>query len=492
MTCWGPDVPDTLELLADLLAPALAQKQAREYGLTLKHDASTTPASGVYSHGPGGLLTWPGVNPDVFNAAMGPMSILSQLPTLPTNYMTPTYFTLTGVKADTGSEPATPCDDGVVAGIMKGCMTTSVFGRYDRETPVLDLARLGQLNDRADPMDLRIIGSPLALNGPFAGLPGSASPADVLTNEISRKFWERNVSFHRLLAHQLWKGNPSNSNAGGGYKEMTGLDTLINTGYVDAETGSACAAVDSYVVDLNYLRIDANSTTVVARITDMKYQLDQRAMRSGLAPVRWVIAMRPQMFYELTAIWPCTYLSFRCMLDGSSANRNTIDAADAIRFRDEMRAGKYLLIDGERVEVVVDDGIVELDGNTSGGHFPKGCFSADIYFIPMSVVGGQSVLYLEYFQFQNAAMDAALQQMVLGRVEGAFFTYPKQKNMCVQWASIIEPRLVLRTPWLAGRIKNVVYCPIQHEREPFPEDPYFVNGGKSERVGPSYYKLWQT
>lgn len=482
---------DALELLADILGPALQQKQARDYGLTLKHDASTTPATGVYRHGPGGLLTWPGVDPDVFNASLGPYSILNQIPAVPSNQMSPTYMVLTGVKADTGSEPAGPCDDGVVAGLMKGGMITSVFGRYLRETPVLSLERLGQVNDRADPMDLRLIGSPLAMNGPFGGLPSSAAPADVLTNEIAGKFWERNVSFHRLLAHQLWTGNPSNNNAGGGYKELTGLQTLVNTGYVDAETNAALSAIDSYVTDANHRRIDTGSTEVVARITDTYYQLKQRADRAGLSPVRWVIAMRPQMFYELTAVWPCTYLSFRCMLDGNSANRNNIDAQDAVRFRDDMRGGKFLLIDGERVDVVVDDGIPE-DTAATAGSIPRGCFESDIYFLPMSVVGGRQVLYLEYFQWDNSAMRDALGNMIIGRIEGAFFTYPKQKNLCVQWASLIVPRLILRTPWLAARIQNIQYCPFQHEREPFPEDPYFVNGGHTERVGPSYYKLWQT
>lgn len=482
-------VTDLIQTLAAALAPHINQAQGRQfggYGTALKHDITGTPALNQYSHGPGGMLTWPGVDPVLFSSMMGNFSILSQLPTMPSLYTNPTYLTLTGVRDVTGSEPDGVCDDAPVAGLMKACMTTSVFGRYERATPLLEVNRLGQRLDRSDPLDLRLANSPMAGSGPFGGM---VAPGDVLTNEIARKFWERNVAFYRLLATQLWQGNPVNNSANGGYKEMTGLELLVNTGYVDAEQGTACPSVDSYVRSFGHARVDANATNIVAAVTDAYHQLKTRAQRAGVMPVRWVIAMRPDLFYELTAIWPCSYLTFRCTT-ASAGTPDNIDAQDAVRFRDEMRAGSYLLIDGERVEVMQDDGIPELSGNDSAGNFPRGCFETSIYFLPMSVVGGQSTLYLEYFQFDNPSITDALGNMVLGRVEGAFITWPRQTNMCIQFQSKIEPRLVLRTPWLAARISDVVYCPIQHTPEPFPTDPYFVNGGVSTRSGPSYHSLW--
>lgn len=482
-----------LTALADALGPELERQKAMRYGVTFKHDITGTPSAVQYSHGPMGLLSFPGVDQRIFNTTMGSMSMLSRIPATPSLYTNPTYFTITGVRADSGDEPSDACDDAPEAGLMKGCLTTSVFGKYARQTPLLDLTRLGQRNDRADPLDLSLVNSPIGDSGLFSG-PGAgvSTPGDILTNEISRKFWERNVALHRLLMKQLWQGNPANNT--GGYKEMTGLDLLINTGYVDAETGTACAAMDSYVRNANYGRIDADTTDVVARVTDMYYQLKSRAMRAGVTPVNWVIAMKPQLFYELTALWPCSYLSFRCATSiETPAMVGNIDARDAIRFRDEMRAGQYLIIDGDRVNVVLDDGIAEDDGNSSGGNFPAGCFSTSIYFIPLSVVGGQAVTFMEYFQYQNPSIqDAMTGAMLLGRIEGPWITFTKQTNGCFKWQSQIEPRLVLRTPWLAGKIQNIVYCPVQHEREVFPEDPYFVNGGKSERTGPSFYSLWQS
>lgn len=485
-------MPSVLEELAATLAPMMDAQKARQFGVGYKHDASGTPISVGYSHGPGGLLTFPGVDNTVFHTVMGNMSILGQIPSTPSVFTNPTYFTVTGVQADTGDEMTDPCDNAPTAGLMKGCMLTSVFGRYERATPELEVNRLGQRNDRSDPMDLALVGSPIAASGIFNR--GASAPGDVFTNEVSRKFWELGVSFWRLLAQQLWQGSPANNTSGSGYKEMTGLSTLVNTGHTDAETGSACAALDSYVANFNHTRIDASDSDIVAAITNMYHQVYTRAEGMGMLPVRWVLAMRPQMFYELTSIWPCSYLSYRCATSPGMADpmQGVIDAQDAIAMRDAMRAGKYLMVDGQRIEVVLDHGIVELNGNNSDSNFPAGCFESDIYLLPMSVVGGRSVLFMEYFDFQNPSAQSAIGNMWLGRSDGPFLTWPRQTNTCIVWQSKVEPRLVLRTPWLAARLQNVVYCPIQQTREPFPADAYFTDGGKTSRPGPSLYALWQS
>lgn len=486
---------NVLEGLAKELAPILAQQQARQFGIGYKHDAPGTPITTGFNHGPGGLLTFPGVDPTIFHTVMGHTSLLGQLPTVASVYTNPTFFTITGVQDDIGSEKDDVCADAPTAGLMKGCMLTSVFGRYERATPELELNRLGQRIDRADPMDLTLVGSPIASSGLFnTGQQGAQAPGDVLTNEVSRKFWERNVSLWRLLSRQLWNGSPVNNTAGGGYKEMTGFSVLVNTGHRDAETGVACPALDSYISNFNYGSVSTSGTQIISAITDMYYQMKRRAELTGIAPVRWVFAMRSQLFYEISAVWPCAYLSYRC--NPSSGATEFIDAQDAVRFRDEMRSGRYLLIDGERIEVVLDDGMPELDGNSSGGSFPGGCFATDIYLIPMSVVGGRAVTFMEYFDYGNASLATALSDnLVLARQEGAFLTWIRQKNQCIVWQTKVEPRLIMRTPWLAARLQNVVYCPVQHERTSFPNDPYFVDGGKTFRnagEGPSFYSLWQS
>lgn len=491
---------DIEQALVQLLMPALERERGRVYGMksaeAYKHDvAGPSPITAGYSHGEGGLLSFPGVDPDIFNAAVGNESILGRLPTVGTVETNPTFWTFTGVQGTTGSNKEDVCDDAPVAGLAKACLTTAVFGRYELATAQLELNRLGQRTDRADPMDLRLIGTPLgnAAGAIFGGPGPQGTPGDVLTNEISRKFWERNVAFQRLLAEQLWAGNPANNSGGGGYKEFPGFERLVNTGYVDAETNQACAAVDSVVRNFGSVRIDGSGggDAIVNAISDIYFHLKDRARRANLMPVRWVIAMRPQLFFELTKVWPCSYLTYRCQT--TTNQQVVITGEEQTRMRDEMRGGSYLVIDGERVEVVQDDAIPETDGNEAGQTL--GCFASDIYFIPMSVVGGRAVTFMQYQEYNNPSLrDALTGRMVLGMIEGAFLTWPRQTNQCVQWQSKIEPRLIMRTPWLAGRLQNVLYCPTEHTRDSFPDGTYFVNGGRTNRVaqGPSYYSHWQS
>lgn len=480
--------PDqALSALAEIMGPLIRQQEAQRYGIGLAHDASGTPTA-VYSHGPGGLLTFPGVDPAAFQTIMGAESMLGQLATSPSLYTNPTYYTITGVQGDSGSEKEDVCDNAPTAGLLKACLTTSVFGRYERATSEMEINRLGQRVDRADPMDLSLVGNPLAQNVFAVGPESVGFPGDLLTNEVGRRFWERNVSFHRLLSQQLWVGNPTNNAVGGGYKELTGFDQLITTGYTDAETGTVCPSVDSYIRDLNYLRVDGNCDRMVIEVTNAFYQIRDRAIRMGVTPVRWLLAMRPQLFYALTACWPCSYLTDKCEMAGQE--RIFVTGNEQIRMRDEMRAGKYLIIDGIRVDVVTDDGIAE-DADIDNANVPAGCFATDIYFIPMSVVGGRAVTFLEFFQYNNPSILDALGNLILGRIEGAFLTWPRQLNQCIVWQSKIEPRLVMRTPWLAARLQNVLYCPIQHTRDTFPDRPYHVDGGRTKRDGPSYFSPWQ-
>lgn len=487
---------NVLEQLAAALAAEGRKSAGNDFLYGRKHTAPGDPITIGYSHGPGGLLTFPGVDNTVFHTIMGNTSIIGQLPAMPTVITNPTFLTLTGVGDDTGDEPDEPCDDAPVGGLLSGCMLTSVFGRYERQTPELEISRLGQRVDRADPLDLALVGSPIASTGIFnTGAQSAAAPADVLTNEVSRKFWERNISLWRLLSRQLWTGNPANNAAGGGgYKELTGFQVLINTGHVDIQTGTECPEMDSHISSFGYGAIDGENSDIIAHFTNVWHQLNHRARGMGLNPVRWVVAMKPEMFWHLTSIWPCSYYTYRCLTSpGMDAPASlNMDAVAMRNLVNDMRNGQYLLVDGDRIDVVLDDGIPETT-HTENGSIPSGCFSSDIYFIPMSVVGGRSVTYLEYFDYSNPSAQAAINNMGLYRSEGAFLTWPKQKNTCIQWQTRVEPRLIMRTPWLAARIQNVVYCPIEHVREPFPDDPYYVGGGgEISRAGPSYYALWQS
>ncbi len=475
-------------------------------GAGYKHDSPGTPTA-IYAHGPEGVFTFPGVNPEVFSATIGVESgMIGILPKTPSVFTNPVYLSITGVQDDIGAEVTNVCDNAPTGGLIKTCKLTSVFGRYQRATREIYLDRLGMRNDFADPSNLRLMNS---LTGNVPGVardnilyPQHAPPGEWDLNlEVSKVFMELGVSISRLLSRQLWTGSPANNSAAGeaaGFKELTGFELLVNTGKVDAETNTACPALDSDVKDFNFANVDGSDGPDIVNVVAYLYRFVRSiARKTGLDPVEWVFAMREELFYELSAVWPCRYDTYRCQVQDTAQATVFINGRDEINRRDDMRQNRYLLVDGVRIGVVFDDGITELNDTTSAS-LNAGEFSSDIYLIPLTVSGGVPVSFMEYFQHQNTALQESMNRLPGPQISitnnGAWIWTARQTNLCFVWQGKVEPRLVIRTPQLAGRIQNVKYIPLQHTRQPFPDDPYFVNGGVTSRIGngPSFFNEWQS
>lgn len=472
----------------------LALAQAMVGAMMSQKAVSSTPTT-TYAHGPGGLFSHPALERPLFSAMLLPREGLqSRLPVRPSNFANPLYGLVTGVTATTGSEPTGPCDDFPVAGLTKLCMQSTTFGRMGRMSRVFELDRVGLLTDRGEHTDFQFLGNVMAgtnaANMP-SGIPGLGGLAGMANSEMAKAAFELAVSFARDFARESYTGNPANNTANGGRKYARGFDLLINTGYRDAESGQACPAADSIVRSFGNRDIASFGGTLVREVTNTYRNLRYIARGAGLDPVKWAIAMPWAAFYEITEVWPCAYLTYRC----TANDGQRFDAGVAIEMRDQMRGniyertGQYLLIDGERVEVVIDDGIEELG---IGG----GTFRSSIYFVPLTVLGGTPVTYIEYLNYDapNGAMDAARLMAPEGSYmttdNGRFLWHKKPPtNFCVQFLVKSETRIILRTPHLAGRLTGVQYTPIQHERSPFTDSAYFVNGGRTDRggYGPSYY-----
>jgi len=230
---------------------------------------------------------------------------------------------------------------------------------------------------------------------------------------------------------------------------------------------------------------------IVRVLTTMWRFVNHIASHTGLNPARWALSMRTSLFWELTDCWPCSYLTHRCDFGNAQAGV-TINTPDNIRMRDEMRNGNYLVIDGVRIPVILDDNIVE-ETSDENGQIPINCFASDIYLVPMTVRGNTPVTYWQYYDYRAGTMQAVVQ----GRLSTFFWTDAGMylwtfdtQNWCVVHEAKIEPRLILRTPQIAGRLQNVVYCPLQHPRDPQPDDPYFVDGGVTEPPAPSLWSDW--
>jgi len=201
--------------------------------------------------------------------------------------------------------------------------------------------------------------------------------------------------------------------------------------------------------------------------------------------------MRPQLFFELTAIWPCQYLTNRCA-NSAGTNVAVVNDQTNVDMRDQMRNGSFLWVNGVQVPVVTDDGIWE-DSVTTDGHLNPGEFSSDIYFIPIRFQGAVPAIYWEYLDYTQAMAEVANLEgkQFWATDNGRYMWTMQQLNYCFKIQGKIEPRVILRTPQLAGRIQNVKYSPLQHLRDWNEDSFYFKKGGKEEySTPPTYYSDW--
>jgi len=491
-----PNAPtiDYAALAGQLLMQAAAQNGQAIFnggvGFPAYKAVSSTPTT-TYGHGNGGLFSYPGLERPVFSAMLLPvLGLQSLLPVRKSNTENPVYGIFTGVTATTGSEPTGVCDDPPTAGLSKLCEHTFVWGRQSRQTRVFELDRFGRITNRGEFRDLQLMGNPFNQANPNVPTIPGMSASGALNDEVAKALFEFAVAWSRDFAVELYSGNPTNNTASGGRKYFHGLDTLINTGYRDAETSVACPAADSIVRSFGDLRVDSNGTSFVRTMTYIFRNLHYIAEQAGLLPAEWVLAMRWGLFYEITEIWPCAYATYRCQTGLFSTSQTQVtDSATLIRMRDEMRAGRYLLIDGERVPVVTDEAITETEP-------AAGVFESQIYFVPLRVLGNTPVTFLEHFDYDapGAAMEAAR----VFAPDGSYYTSDSGRflwhrkpptNYCVQIMSKTEPRLLLLTPHLAARLTDIRYSPLIHERESFTDAGYFADGGKTDRLGygPSLY-----
>lgn len=474
-----------------------------------KHDVTGAPV-GPYGHGVGGLFSMPGQDAKIFSAMLQPqLSIINDLPVLTADpvpgagyggYQQEFFTTITGVTAsqqDDANQPTQECQPFPRGGLMKVCTLVSPYARYGAQLDQLNIEQLGMLTNPADPTYLQNMNLQNPPLGPTA--PGGLN--NILYNEFSRRAFTAIQGYALKVAEKVWTGDPALSASSNRWKDVLGLNTQINTGNKrDALSSQLCTIMNSDVKNYNY-GIVSGANTTISNVIDTVWQfLNVKARQSGLMPVRWKLYMRSQLFDELTKIWPIIYyqqLIAAATTMGSSARFNF--GTDVMQLREQMREQLFLPIRNARVEVGLDDGIPERNGDPSTSGFNaallSGQFASDMYFVPLTVLGGIPVTYMEPFNQANAITEQVIRD---GRILNTFTSdggmyrwYTLQTRGCVQWDFVSQFRLVLRTPNIAGRIQNVGYAPLQHFPDAFNSSSYFADGGRTNNpVTPPYYAEW--
>lgn len=459
---------------------------------------ATGNPQGPYVHGPGGLFGVRGLSREVISTHTQITGSLGEiLPIRSSVDINPLFPYITGFLRSDQQEKNGICDDPEEANNFKTCIQTTIFGRKEFKTRTLEINHVGQRINRGEFMDLDLVNSPLVnqLGGLMQGFTGLSNQQGILAGrEMFARFVEVGVAFQRWFCPQVYVGNPSNNSAGGGYKEFPGLDLLISTTKVDALTGQACPSLRSTIMDFGYRLVSDNTDpNIVRAITTMYRVLTRKAVQQNLAPVEIAITMREPLFYELTRVWPCQYNTDGCAV--GQTKFQDVNASDAIEFRDRMRNGSFLMIDGKPVRVILDDCIME-ENKADQASLPVSGFASDIYFVPLTARGGTlRTMYWEYFDYSQGALQAATDARAgtFFWSDGGVFLWGIRppNNWCIDAISKVEPRLILRTPQLAGRLTNVAYVPLLHTDDPLPSQDYHVNGGVTTgRPGPSPFSEW--
>jgi len=278
--------------LIESLALALAPAMQKELGQ--KHTYPTGTPSTPYTHGPGGLFGVAGIERDLIHTRVRGRGLAWRLPSVANVYTDPLYAYITGFQDSTGSNPTGPCDDGKIVGSMKSCLQTAQFGRYPLMTRELEVNRVGQLINRGEFNDLRLLNDPIVPELGSSIFPNMSGQSQLQAGaEVLARFLEVGQEYVNILGRQTYTGNPTNNTAGG-YAEFPGLDILIGKNKVDAVTGTSCPSLNSDIKDYNYQKVDEEGTSpnVVTVLTMLFRYVKHLATSTGLDPATWAITMR--------------------------------------------------------------------------------------------------------------------------------------------------------------------------------------------------------
>lgn len=452
--------------------------------------SSATP--GIAPTGVNSLFNTPGLNPLIPTTYIGPDGIENFLEqnghVMSTNYMQELYGIITGQTASTGEEQTAPCADSApVAGDLKLCQQTWVFGEMTMNSKSIRMDNLGELYNSASPINLQLINNPFATEIATQAVPMQVN--EIFRSAIAKSVVELANDFKRRYARLAWDGNPGNTSGNsGGYLEYNGLNRIVNTGYRDAVTGTVCSAADSLVLDANSTIVQNNAGVVVRNFVEAYRSRQKLADDIGMSGVQFAWVMRYQLFLALTDIWPCAYLTYRCYTAAPSGSSATgfVDTSAQAALRDEMRRGRFLLIDGVQVPVIIDNTLDE--ANTGNGNF-----ESNAYLLPLAGGGMGQLLYMEYFNYRNQyGLGGQLAGAFAGQnfrvsADGRFVTVLLPvTGFCQQVQMRTRKRIILRTPFLAARIDNLQYNVYVHEREWQPGTSFFENGGNTSFAGQQF------
>lgn len=482
--------------------PGLVQDLVnKNLGTATKNDPPLAPVA-PYLHGTGGLFNRRDRENPIFAAMMAPNAgVADALPMFNGARNLDNQFggtdwafdsLITGQTAgnldDFANQPTTPCADGPVAGLLKFCSMANTLGNYKMSTREVDIFRAGRVSDMTDAFTVQVANEmPQSVFGTPTSTP---SLQNAVSNELASRIWEMILGFQRMFYPRVFTGSPANNV--GTAMDIVGLDIHINSGNkIDSSSQTICTAANSDVKSFGS-RVVGSATDIVRYLEMCDAFVTYKARRQGLGTPEYIVAMRPELWQEITQIIPAQKLQqvIAVITNMGTNTRANIDSNAVFNERNAMRDSMLIPLNGRMVRVVVDDTIAETNlGNVAG--VPT--YSSTIYGIPLTVMGGYPVTFWEYFNHANAQAQAIelASNGLTWTTDGGLFRWTSEfAKGCLKLNATMTPRLRMRTPQIAWRIDNVAYQPLQHFSDWSPNSSYFVDGGVTTGGGNKYYPSW--
>lgn len=464
-------------------------EELRELGLLqtgAKNDpSSTTPSTqALYGPFPGsttqfGPFADGGVRPGMYSATARARTAASVIPLFPTDVYNELIEIETGVTEGSGNNTTSSCGDAPKPGDLKVMRVSSVSGIINIQTRVFDITQAGMRKTRAS-VDREMFNTAAAINPWLPGTEG-VDGTDRASSELRAALYTLGMELERNIGQVMFvgsQGTESNTYRGVA-RQWAGFDNLIKTGYTDSVTGLAAPAADSVVESFNAVvtGTDSFSRTVVEAITDAHFAANDRASQVSSVAPEYALFMRPDLFRALTERWAVAYTTFRA--DGAQYEEITRDGFALQQMRLDMQNGRYLLIDGVRVPVVLDDSIAR---ETLGNNYYK----SDVYGVALRW-GSRPLVYTEYFNMGNPDAEALASSTIAGADDsrvinnGMYRVFKKNQGGCYQFQFFARPRLILDAPFVHFRVDDIFYYNYAKTRDVRPGMSLYSNGGVSYR-----------
>lgn len=465
-----------------------------------KNDPPLSPV-GPYLHGPNGLFNRRDRANPVFATIMGPMmGVADSLPVFNGARDLDNQFggtdaafenLITGETAgaldDFANQPTAPCQDAPVGGLLKFCSLVNTFGNYKMATREVQDDRAGRVADMTDAFAVQVANT--FPQGIFATSTTTPSLQNAVNNELATRIWEMFLSFQRMFAPRVFIGSPANNN--GEKRDIVGLDIHINSGNKrDATNNVLCTAANSIVKNFGG-NIIGGAANIVKSIESADAMAIWKARRQGLGTPLYEIAMRPELWLELSEILPVQkYQKVLAAIASMTQVQGHVDARDVYSERNAIRDSHMIPVNGRMLRVVEDDTIPETNvGKVSG----RDTYSSTVYGIPLTVLNGMPVTFWEYFNHDNnqARLIQAMAAGLRWTTDGGLFKWTSEfAKGCLKLNITMTPRLRMRTPQIAWRIDNVAYQPEAHFDSWDPSSSYFTDGGMTQGQNQKYYSSW--